>query len=52
MLNLNQDVNLEEVRKLLAEAPGVILEDNPAEQLYPLASRAAGKTEVFVGRHS
>ena len=31
-------------------APGVILQDNPDEQLYPMASTAKGKFEVFVGR--
>ncbi|MDQ0337316.1 aspartate-semialdehyde dehydrogenase [Caldalkalibacillus uzonensis] len=45
-----QEVNVEEVRQLLREAPGVIVEDNPAEQEYPLATRAAGRPEVFVGR--
>ncbi len=49
-IELEQEVNLDEVRKLLSEAPGVILEDNPAEQHYPLATRASGRPEVFVGR--
>ena len=38
------------VKKLLSTAPGVKLVDDPANQLYPLATDAAGKDEVFVGR--
>ncbi|MDN3513329.1 MAG: aspartate-semialdehyde dehydrogenase [Candidatus Brocadia sp.] len=39
-----------EVKKLLSAAPGVKLVDDPANQLYPLATAAAGRDEVFVGR--
>jgi len=37
-------------REILSKAPGVIVEDDPAEQVYPLAIRAAGKGDTFVGR--
>lgn len=37
-------------REILSNAPGVIVEDEPAEQLYPLAIRAAGKGDTYVGR--
>lgn len=49
-VELKQDYDLEEVRKLLAEAPGVQVVDDPSSQAYPLATSAAGKNEVFVGR--
>lgn len=49
-VELKQDFELEDVRRELAEAPGVTLIDNPAEQLYPLATEATGKPDVFVGR--
>jgi aspartate-semialdehyde dehydrogenase len=39
-----------EARRLLAEAPGVTVVDDPAHQRYPLAVDAAGKDDVFVGR--
>ena len=39
-----------EVKKLLSTAPGVKLVDDLANQLYPLATEAAGRDEVFVGR--
>ncbi|AEI44282.1 aspartate-semialdehyde dehydrogenase [Paenibacillus mucilaginosus] len=49
-VELKEDFDVEEVRRLLADAPGIVLEDNPAEQLYPLATEAAGRNETFVGR--
>ncbi len=39
-----------EARKAFAEVPGVIVQDDPAAHLYPLATEAAGKDEIFVGR--
>ena len=41
---------LEEVRRLMAEMPGVIVKDNPACDEYPMPLDAWGKDEVFVGR--
>jgi aspartate-semialdehyde dehydrogenase len=43
-------VSPEEARRLLAAIDGVVVEDDPAEHAYPLATRAAGRDEVFVGR--
>ncbi|MCD6571288.1 MAG: aspartate-semialdehyde dehydrogenase [Deltaproteobacteria bacterium] len=40
----------DEVRKILMDAPGVIVEDDPLHNKYPLAIYAAGKDECFVGR--
>lgn len=39
-----------EARALLAKAPGVIVQDDPANQVYPLARNSVGKCETFVGR--
>ncbi|GIQ65185.1 hypothetical protein PACILC2_37530 [Paenibacillus cisolokensis] len=49
-VELKSDFELEDVRKLLAEAPGVTLVDDTAAQRYPLATEAADKPDVFVGR--
>jgi aspartate-semialdehyde dehydrogenase len=49
-VELKEDYDLDEVKSLLANAPGVVLVDNPAEQQYPLATEAAGKLDTFVGR--
>ncbi|WP_020059087.1 aspartate-semialdehyde dehydrogenase [Bacillus sp. 123MFChir2] len=45
-----EGITVEELRTLLANAEGVVLQDNPAEQVYPMPATAVGKNEVFVGR--
>lgn len=37
-------------RSILAKAPGVIVQDDPSNEVYPLPLTAAGKDETFVGR--
>jgi len=49
-VELKEEYDLEDIRAILEKAPGVVVEDNPAEQRYPLATKAAGRNEVFVGR--
>lgn len=39
-----------EAREILSNAPGVVVQDDPANQVYPLALDAAGKGDTFVGR--
>lgn len=41
---------ISEVRKLLAEFPGIRVQDQPELNTYPMPLYAAGKDEVFVGR--
>jgi len=43
-------VTAAEVKQLLAEAPGVVLQDDPEQQLYPMPAFCVGKNDVFVGR--
>ena len=43
-------VDVEEVEKILSEAPGVVVVDDPAHDSYPLALDAAGTDDVYVGR--
>jgi aspartate-semialdehyde dehydrogenase len=40
----------ERARELLQQAPGVAVVDDPQAALYPMATEAAGRDEVFVGR--
>jgi aspartate-semialdehyde dehydrogenase len=40
----------EECRRLLAGAPGVMVVDSPGDGVYPLATEAAGRDQVLVGR--
>jgi aspartate-semialdehyde dehydrogenase len=49
-VELKEDFELEDVKTLLSEAPGIVVQDHADEQLYPLATDAAGKLDVFVGR--
>ncbi len=41
---------VEDAQFVLREAPGVILQDEPSVNLYPMPLTSAGKDEVFVGR--
>ena len=43
-------VTPEDARRLFAAVPGVVVVDDPAEHRYPLATDAAGRDEIFVGR--
>jgi aspartate-semialdehyde dehydrogenase len=49
-LRFRHPIRIEEARAVLAGAPGVVLEDIPSEDIYPLAIHAEGRDEVFVGR--
>ena len=41
---------VEQVKKVLSDAKGVIVQDDPANLIYPMAITAEDKDEVFVGR--
>jgi aspartate-semialdehyde dehydrogenase len=45
-----EELSPEECRELLARAPGIVVVDDPADGLYPLAIEAAGRDDVLVGR--
>jgi len=45
-----EDYNLSEVRSTLASTPGVIVQDDPKNNLYPMPINSKGRDEVFVGR--
>ena len=40
----------DELRGLLASAPGIVVQDDPGNGVYPLATEVEGSDEVFVGR--
>ena len=44
------EFELEDVKQLLSEAPGVVLQDDPSNQVYPMPMNAHEKDDVFVGR--
>jgi aspartate-semialdehyde dehydrogenase len=45
-----EPISPDRARELLAAAPGVTVIDDPATARYPMATEAAGKDDVFVGR--
>lgn len=45
-----EEFNLSEVRSILASTPGVIVQDDPKNNIYPMPINAKGRDEVFVGR--
>jgi aspartate-semialdehyde dehydrogenase len=49
-VEFEKDFDLDEVRRLLAEAPGVLVTDDIANAVYPMPLTAHEKDEVFVGR--
>lgn len=49
-VEFENDFDLEELKEVLKNSPGIILMDNPAENIYPLATRATGSDEVYIGR--
>ncbi len=44
------DFDLAEVRNILANTEGVIVQDEPQQNIYPMPMNAHGRDEVFVGR--
>jgi aspartate-semialdehyde dehydrogenase len=49
-VEFKEDFDLAEVRSLLESAPGVVVQDDPANFIYPMPITAHKKDEVFVGR--
>ena len=49
-LEFEKDFTLEQVRSLMENMPGVIVQDDPQNNIYPMPLFAWGKNEVFVGR--
>ncbi|MDR0854684.1 MAG: aspartate-semialdehyde dehydrogenase [Clostridiales Family XIII bacterium] len=42
--------DIQEIKDLIGSFPGIILRDDPANNVYPLAREATGTDEVYVGR--
>ncbi|MEM1407872.1 MAG: aspartate-semialdehyde dehydrogenase [Bacteroidota bacterium] len=49
-VEFQHDYDLDEVRSILENTPGVIVEDDVANNVYPMPINAHQKDEVFVGR--
>ncbi len=49
-IEFENDFDVNELRNLLSQSSGIVVQDNPAELLYPMPLTAHNKDAVFVGR--
>ncbi|SDD44329.1 aspartate-semialdehyde dehydrogenase [Sporomusa acidovorans] len=49
-IEMNDSLSPTEAKQLLANFPGVIVQDDPTEMLYPMPLYTSDRNEVFVGR--
>ena len=49
-IEFENEFDLDEVRKILSETPGVVVLDDVSNKIYPMPLYSEGKDEVFVGR--
>ena len=49
-IEFDNDFDLAEVKNILANTPGVVLQDDVENKVYPMCFYSEGKDEVFVGR--
>jgi aspartate-semialdehyde dehydrogenase len=49
-IDTQKKLTAQQARDILSHAPGIVVQDDPKNQVYPLALDAAGKYDTFVGR--
>ncbi|WMM25125.1 aspartate-semialdehyde dehydrogenase [Tissierella sp. MB52-C2] len=49
-LELGEEVNIEEIRNLLKESEGIILDDEPSENRYPTPLEVENTDSTYIGR--
>jgi aspartate-semialdehyde dehydrogenase len=49
-IEFNKQYNISDIKALLNETAGVVVKDNPSENIYPMPLDVSGRDEVFVGR--
>ncbi|MGN0220527.1 MAG: aspartate-semialdehyde dehydrogenase [Prevotella sp.] len=49
-IETEKPISVEEAQKALAAAPGVTLQDDPANLVYPMPLETAGTDDIYVGR--
>lgn len=49
-VEFEKDFEIDELKNILKNSPGIILEDEPNSNIYPLATNASGHDEVYIGR--
>jgi aspartate-semialdehyde dehydrogenase len=49
-VELEEELSPDECRRILRQSPGLVVVDDPGQNIYPLPINAAGEDPVFVGR--
>jgi aspartate-semialdehyde dehydrogenase len=49
-IETGKPIEPERLKSVLSKAPGIIVIDNPSDNLYPMPKDVEGKDEVFIGR--
>ncbi|WP_129600016.1 aspartate-semialdehyde dehydrogenase [Anaerophilus nitritogenes] len=49
-IEFENSFDIEEIKNIFKNAPGIILQDDPTNNIYPLAREVAGQDMVYVGR--
>lgn len=49
-VELSSAFDINDVKALLGASPGIVLQDDPMQSVYPLAANATGTDPVYVGR--
>lgn len=50
IIETDEAIEPDDVRAILGEAPGIVIEDDPMARIYPTPLHVAGHDEVYVGR--
>lgn len=49
-IEMNKNANLDEIKAVLGKAPGIIVQDSPFDDRYPMPWFTADTDEVYIGR--
>lgn len=49
-IEFHNEFEINELKALLGQSEGLVIQDDPSNNLYPMPVKAGGKDEVFVGR--
>lgn len=49
-IEFEREFDLEDIKSIIAGIPGVVVQDEPEKNIYPMPLNSHGKDEVFVGR--
>lgn len=49
-IETKKHISVQEVRRLLSSAPGLVLQDEPLKSIYPMPLHAEGQQTTYVGR--